>query len=143
MIFPWITYRLPTRELVVWWCVGIGDLQCFTIGIWIIIGGPPLENFQRVWRSIPTKRHGQYQRLVGSITVPHSGRIVQPRIVCTEIFNWVYTSVGYLPAMPTLQYVCCWYLTVLPTLYVCWYLTMLSTLYVCWVLFVLSKVYET
>ena len=67
--------------------MGIGDLQCFIIGIWIIIGGPSLENFQRLWRSIPTKRHGQYQRFVGSISVTHSGPTVQTRIVCAEIFE--------------------------------------------------------
>ena len=29
-------------------------------------------NFQRVWRSIQTKRFGQYRRFVGCTTVPHS-----------------------------------------------------------------------
>ena len=51
--------------------VGISFLQCFTSRTWIIIGGPPLDTFQSVWRYSPKKRHGQYRIFVGSITVLH------------------------------------------------------------------------
>ena len=42
--------------------------------------------------------HGQYRRFVGSITVPHSGPAVLPRIVCTEflIFNRAVLHAGQL-----------------------------------------------
>ena len=72
-----------------WRFIGIGDLQCFTSGTWIIIDGPPLVTFQRVWRSIPTKRHGQSRRLVGSIIVHHSGSTVQPRCVRGKFWIWL------------------------------------------------------
>ena len=74
MIFPWTITDLPLENYSIrykWWFVGIGGSQCFTSETWIIIGGPPLENFPSVWKSIPTKRPGQYQRFVFSTTVPH------------------------------------------------------------------------
>ena len=53
------------------WFVGISGVQCFPSGTWIIIGGPPLETFQSVWKYSQTKHHGQYWRFIGGITVPH------------------------------------------------------------------------
>ena len=61
-------------------------LTVFTSGTCIIIGGQSLKNFQRGWRSILTKRHGQYRRFVGSITVLHSWPTIVPRIVRADFF---------------------------------------------------------
>ena len=77
--------------------------QCFTTGTRINIGWPPLENFQSVWWSIPTKRHGQHRRFVDSNAVPHSGPTVLPRIVhagtctCTAQVPYGRVPVPYVP----------------------------------------------
>ena len=57
-------------------CGGLWESVSYNVslaehGSIIIIGGPPLETCQSVWRYSPTKRHGQYRSYVGGISVHH------------------------------------------------------------------------
>ena len=66
----WPTCLLRMIVRYTWWFVGIGGLQCLTIGTWIIIGGSPLENFQSIWRSI-SRRNAMDSTGDSSVAVPH------------------------------------------------------------------------
>ena len=66
----------------VWWFVAISGSQCFTIGTWIIISGPPLET-SRVYGGIA--RRNAMDTIGDTSLVPPCATVL-PRITQRSIF---------------------------------------------------------